>query len=59
MAVKSLGSEGPLKGRKITSVRMLGAKDKIVWKQSADALTITPPAQKTGEFAYVFRIDLQ
>ena len=59
MMVRSLNSEGPLKGRKIKSIRMLGAKDKIEWKQSAEGLKITPPAQRTGEYAYVFRIDLQ
>jgi alpha-L-fucosidase len=59
MQVKSLGSERALKGKTIQSIRLLGSKDKIVWKQSATALDITPPARKTGEFAYVFRIDLQ
>ena len=59
MMVKSLGSEGLLKGRAIKSIRMLGTKDKIEWKQTVEGLKVTTPAQKTGEFAYVFRIDLE
>ncbi len=59
MVVSSLGSEGPLKGRSIRSVRLLGTKDSLKWTQSAGGLKISLPAQKTGEYAYAFRIELK
>jgi len=57
--IRSLGSEGALKGRTIKSIRMLGSDEKLKWKQSAGELQIASPSQKPGEYAFVYRIDLE
>jgi alpha-L-fucosidase len=56
--IHSLGTEGPLKGRTIKPVRMLGSGEKLKWKQSAGWLEIASPSQGPGEYAYVYRIDV-
>ena len=55
---KALGSDGPLKARKIRSVRMLASDAKLKWKQTRDALTVESP-EKSGEFAFVYKIELE
>ena len=59
LTAKALGSNGPLKAHKIRSVRMLGSDAKLKWKQTGDALTVVSPSQKSGEFAFVYRIELE
>ena len=44
IAIKSLGKSSKLNDKKITSVKLLGSKQKIQWKQEDDALVITAPA---------------
>ena len=56
-AIQSLGSEGALKGRTITSIRMLGSDETLKWAQTATELRITSPTAKPCEFAVVYRID--
>jgi len=58
-AIRSLGSEGALKGRTIKSIRMLGSGEKLKWKQSAAELQVRSPSRKPGEYAFVYRIDLE
>ena len=53
-----LGANGPLKGRKIRSITMLGSEAKLKWKQTGDALTVISPARESGEFAFVYKIEL-
>jgi alpha-L-fucosidase len=40
----------------IKSVRMLGTDEELAWTLNDDGLTITPPAQKPCEHAFVFKI---
>ncbi len=54
--VKSLGLDD-LEGSKITSVKLLGYDKKVNWVQRNDALSLTFPSHKFGEYAYVFKIE--
>ncbi len=49
--VKSIGPSVPVK-----TVRLLGSDAEIKWTRGGDGLVLQLPAQKTGEFAYVFKI---
>jgi alpha-L-fucosidase len=40
----------------VQSVDLLGCPDKLKWTQSSDGLTITPPAARPCDNAYVFKI---
>ena len=56
--IKSLTS-GALDGKKIASVSLLGAKEKINWKMTDGGLTVTWPQQKAGDYAHVLRVSLK
>lgn len=53
--IRSLGTKD-LKGSKISSVEMLGSKEKINFKQTSDGLNVKFPSSKPCEIAYTFRI---
>jgi alpha-L-fucosidase len=57
LSVRALGSQG-LDGRRVESVALLGAREKIEWRQAEDALTLTAPSVQTGRHAFVYRVDL-
>ncbi len=57
LTAKSLGTNGPLKGRKIRSITLLGNQAKLKWKQTGDALLVPTPPRKSGEFAFVYKIE--
>ncbi|HEY9260621.1 alpha-L-fucosidase C-terminal domain-containing protein, partial [Chitinophaga sp.] len=42
--IKSLGKKSTLNNKKITSVTLLGSKEKLQWKAEEDALVISKPA---------------
>jgi len=48
-----------LDGRKISSVSLLGSKEKTGWKLTDGGLTVTWPQQRAGDHAYALRIVLQ
>ena len=56
LTIRSLaeGSAGDLGA--ITGVRMLGSDRTVQWKRDGEGLKIELPAQKTGEYAWAFRI---
>ena len=56
--IKSLTS-GALDGKKIASVSLLGAKEKINWKMTDGGLSVTWPQQKAGDYAHVLRVSLK
>ena len=60
LTARELGSNRALKGRKIRSVRMLGSDAKLKWSQTGDSLRgeVSRP-QKSGEFAFVYKIELE
>jgi alpha-L-fucosidase len=56
VTIKSL-SEGSANGDiKIKGVRLLGSSERINWRRDQDGLQLSVPSQKTGEYAYVFKI---
>jgi len=56
--IKSLGTDAKLLDQKIGGIHLLGSNEKVKWNLTGEGLTIEPPASKTGEFAYVFKLDL-
>jgi alpha-L-fucosidase len=56
LTARSLGTNGPLKSRRIRSITLLGSQAKLKWKQTEDALTVRSPA-RSGEFAFVYKIE--
>jgi alpha-L-fucosidase len=56
--VKALGAnEGERES--VAAVRMLGAKDKIEWRQAAEGLSLSVPKVPPVPFAVVYKIDLK
>jgi len=45
-------------GDHVHAVSLLGDGRKVNWQQKADGLHLNLPAQRVGEYAYVFRIDM-
>jgi alpha-L-fucosidase len=56
--IHSMGSE-ELAAKTIRSVNLLGSDVKLEWRQQADGLHLALPAQKTGEYAWAFKIEMQ
>jgi alpha-L-fucosidase len=44
---------------KVNKVEMLGSKEKLIWKQSSDALSINKPTASPNDIAVVFKITLK
>ena len=57
LTIKSLGRDAKLEEREIKGVFLLGSKDALVFERKAENLTITLPGQKSGEHAFVFKIE--
>jgi alpha-L-fucosidase len=55
--VKSLGSKAG-GGEKVVSVRMLGAKDEIRWRQTDRGLELSVPRVRPARHAFVYRIEI-
>jgi len=55
--IKSLASEAKYLEKKINSVKLLGYKGKLQWKQEADGLSITCPAKMPYATSIVFTIE--
>ena len=53
VTIKSLAAE------KIAGIILLGSNEKIQWKQTADVLTIDPPATKPSDIAVVFKLTMK
>ncbi len=47
-----------LAGTRVKSVEMLGADDAVRFRQDERGLTITPPEERPGKYAYTFKIGL-
>ena len=56
LKIKSLGTNTKY-GKTIKSVKLLGYNNKLKWKQEADGLMITCPANMPYETSVVFRIE--
>lgn len=56
VAIHALGAEKEAKGLSFASVELVGSPVKVEWKQNADALEVTLPADAKCEYAYALRI---
>jgi alpha-L-fucosidase len=57
--IKSLGKSSKLANKAITSVSMVGSKEKLNWKQSGDALVIKKPANLPAWTVIGFKIEFK
>ncbi|MFN7992656.1 MAG: alpha-L-fucosidase [Bryobacteraceae bacterium] len=48
-----------LAGKAVTKVELLGSSEPVKFKSDAKALVILPPAQRSGRYAYAFKIACQ
>jgi alpha-L-fucosidase len=55
--IKSLASDAKYLEKKINSVKLLGYKGKLQWKQEVDGLSITCPAKMPYATSIVFTIE--
>jgi len=55
--IKSIGTDAKLLDKPVKNVALLGYDGKLTWKQEADGLTITYPAQMPFATSIVFRIE--
>ncbi len=55
-SITSLAEGGPNGVPNIRDIRLLGSDVKLTWTRDPAALHIQAPAQRTGEYAYVFKI---
>jgi alpha-L-fucosidase len=58
-SIKSLGKSDRLLDGKIRKIELLGSKEKIRWKQTADALVIAQPKNQPNDFAVVYKIKVK
>jgi alpha-L-fucosidase len=56
LIIKTLNSEIKVGTKGIKSIKLLDSKNNLKWNRDSNGLTITLPAKKHGDYAYVFRI---
>ncbi len=56
LTIKSLAQGSPNGDVKIGSVQLLGSTAPVKWTRDQSGLRLQLPAQKTGEYAYVFKL---
>jgi alpha-L-fucosidase len=54
--IKALATTSPLSPPKIRSVELLGHKDKVIWTQDEQGLTVVMPEQKPCDYAITLKI---
>jgi alpha-L-fucosidase len=60
LAIKSLNTKGALLAQgEIANVSLVASGENLRWRHDSDALRLALPRQKSGEFAYVFKILLK
>jgi alpha-L-fucosidase len=57
LKIKSLGSDAKFYGTPVKSVKLLGQDGELKWKQEADGLAITCPAELPFATSIVFKIE--
>ncbi len=57
--IVSLGTGSTVSTKKVASVKMLGSKEKLSWKQEAGALIIRKPARLPGWSVVTFKIEFK
>jgi len=58
LVVRSLASKGAAQ-RQVVSVRMLGSKEAITWRQTENGLVLSVPRERPCQHAFVYRIDFK
>ncbi len=53
--IKALANTSPLSPLKIRNVELLGYKDKVIWTQDEQGLTVVMPEQKPCEYAITLK----
>jgi alpha-L-fucosidase len=56
LTIKSLAEGGPNAFAKVGNVQLLGSDAKVTFTRDSGGLHLEAPAEKTGEYAYVFKI---
>ncbi len=56
LTIKSLAKGSPNGFARPKQIRLLGSDVKINWIQDANGLTLNVPSEKTGQYAFVFKI---
>jgi alpha-L-fucosidase len=56
LVVKSLASDSPDAGGRVSDVRLLGHDGKVEWKQTSDGLTVELPEKPPSDYAVALRI---
>jgi alpha-L-fucosidase len=59
VTIKSLGKSAKLAGKSISSIVLIGSKEKLSWKQSADALVIKKPVDMPAWQVLGFKIEFK
>ena len=54
--IKALANTSPLSPLKISNVELLGYKDKVIWTQDEQGLTVVMPEQKPCDHAITLKI---
>jgi hypothetical protein len=54
--IKPLATSSPLSPPKIRNVELLGYKDKVIWTQDEQGLTVVMPKQKICDYAITLKI---
>jgi alpha-L-fucosidase len=57
LKIKSIGTDAHYYGQSVKSVKLLGYEGELQWKQEADGLTITCPAEMPFATSIVFKIE--
>ncbi len=59
MVIHALAAGSKLASKPVRSVQLLGLKEKLQWKQTAEGLVVHMPAAKHGAYAHAFRIEFR
>jgi alpha-L-fucosidase len=57
--ITSLGTNSKVSNQKVASVKLLGSKEKLSWKQEADALVISKPAKMPDWPVLTLKVDFK
>ncbi len=57
MIVKSLGAAAKMPDKRIASVKLLGSRQRLRWKQEPDGLKVELPEIRPCNYAFVLRIE--
>lgn len=59
ISITSLGNNSKLNDRAVVSVKLLGSKEKLRWKQEADALVISKPSKLPDWQVATFKVEFK